>query len=324
MRLPLEIVIHILKFTCDGGDPRQTRAVLRNCSLVSKDWSFISQELLYRDVTLTNEIAFAAFETATCSSSPRSRILARAVQRLHCVLDDKQPGGLTQAMFTRAILRCPNLSTLSVAMYGPKAHVRAMGDGRSDSTVAKMTSAFLESTLFELYEACPAITALHFDNWTDDATAPTQLLQTMPFITSLSVGGKSPSLPSSIVGLYPCALQELRLNFQAPPSEEFLGWLLTNSKASLRSLDFQRDPSPLLLDYLIKEHHETLQSLALPSCPSKEGASLISQCCSLRALRLENVWTAPGVRRQLPHSLERLALAVDKDTPLRPVMAQLQ
>ena len=39
---------------------------------------------------------------------------------------------------------------------------------------------------------------------------------------------------------------------------------------------------------------------------------------------LENAWVAPGVRRTLPPTLERLAIAVDKETPLQPIVQAIK
>jgi len=322
MHVPIEVVIHILNLACDGEAANVNRTTLANCALVCKEWSFVAQELLFRDVKLGSETAFKSFEDAVSYDSPRGCALAGAVKQLYCIVDDKQPRGLSLQAFTKAVTSCPNLQSLHIALYS------ASADLSSPTAVEQIgrvgTTTLLDEDLMSRLRAGPRFTSLRFDNWSNDDNALIQLLHNTPFITALSISGKTPSLPSLVYQLSPCALQELRVNFQTAPSTDFFSWLLQNSKSTLRSLDFQREPSCALLEYFITEHYATLESLALPACASREAAALLSRCAQLRELRLENAWVAPGVHRELPSSLERLALAVDKDTPLQPILRAIK
>ncbi|KAI0697674.1 hypothetical protein BC835DRAFT_1337358 [Cytidiella melzeri] len=323
MHIPIEVVIHILTYAGDGEDETTKKNLLTSSALVCKDWSFAAQELLFRQVTLRSEMAFNSFQIAVHSASPRGRALASAVKRMHCIVDAKQPRGLSMNAFAKAVAMCTNLQCLHLALFSIPAssgHIAiAAGEARSTSS----TSAFSTDVLSTLRDAS-RISTLRFDNWSDDESALVQLLDSFPSVTALAISGKTPSPPSPLFEPFHCALQEVRLNFQTAPSIGFLEWLLHNSKGTLRALEFQREPSVALLEYLVTEHCDTLESLALPACASQEGVSLLARCVQLRELRLENAWVAPGVRRLLPAALERLAIAVDKETPLQPVVQAIK
>ncbi|KAI0095132.1 hypothetical protein BDY19DRAFT_988898 [Irpex rosettiformis] len=323
LHVPLEVVIHVLSYIDEDEDDGASKETLTSCALVSKHWSFAAQEYLFRRVTLRSASAFDSFAAAVRDASPRGRALASAVKRMHCIVDDKQPHSLSLSKFTQAVTLCPNLQSLHLALFSaPLASEGTVVTGNGNCS-SSPTLAFTDDVLSALRNG-PRISTLRFDNWSDDETALVQLLHNLPSVTALAVSGKTPSLPSPSLESSSCALQEIRLNFQTTPSTEFLVWLLHNSKGVLRSLEFQREPSITLLEHLVTEHCDTLESLALPACASQEGAALLERCTRLRELRLENAWVAPGVRRVLPSSLERLAIAVDKETPLQPVIQAIK
>ncbi|KAI0347865.1 hypothetical protein BDW22DRAFT_1424121 [Trametopsis cervina] len=322
MHIPLEVVIHILNLTGDD-DATTDKATMASCALVCKDWSFAAQELLFKQVTLNSEAALQSFRTAVNPSLPRGVALASAVKRLHCIVDTKQPQGLSLKAFGAAVTLCPNLQSLHLALFSPPSAPSVAGDASQLARSVPNNVVFGADVLSALRTG-PRITSLRFDNWSNDDSALAQLLDNMPAVTSLSISGKTPSLPSPQSEPFSSALQELRLNFQTAPSTDFLRWLLYNSATTLRALEFQREPSIALLDYLVMDHCESLESLVLPACASQEGTALLARCSQLRELRLENAWVAPGVRRELPATLERLALAVDKDTPLQPVVQAIK
>jgi hypothetical protein len=255
--------------------------------------------------------------------SPRGRALASAVKHMHCIVDAKQPRGLSLEAFTEAVGLCPNLHSLHFALFGTVTNSGSPVTAEHSHRSKLVTLALRADTLSVLRNA-PRISALRFDNWSDDEHALVQLLEYFPSVTSLAISGRTPSVSSPVLEPLSCALQELRLNFQTAPSAEFLEWLLHSSQGTLRALEFQREPSIALLEYLIARHCGTLESLALPACASQEGAGLLARCVQLRELRLENAWVAPGVRRVLPPTLERLAIAVDKETPLQPIVQAIK
>lgn len=325
MHIPTEIVIHILKYTGDSEDDASNKETLANCALVCRDWSFVAQQLLFRQVTIRSQKAYNSFATAVHDSSLRSRALACAVKRMHCIVDNKHPHGLTLKAFAGAVNMCPNLESLHLALFSSSAQSE---QGAVAATIDRSTSATSVFSMDELSALCNGsrhgISTLRFDNWSDDGNALVRLLDYFPSVTALAISGKTPLLPSSTPQPFACALQEVQMNFQTAPSTDFLEWLLHNSKGTLRALEFQREPSAALLEYLIADHCETLESLALPACASQEGADLLARCVQLRELRLENAWVAPGVRRVLPPTLERLAIALDKETPLHPVVQAIK
>lgn len=321
--VPIEVVIQILSHIGESEDDGAVKETLTSCALVCKDWAFAAQELLFRRVTLRSEDAFDSFATAVRDTSPRGRALAATVKRMHCIVDDKQPRSLSMKAFTQAITLCPNLQSLHLALFSTPMPSRGVA-GMNPADRSFPSALVFDDNVLSALRNGPRISTLRFDNWSNDETALVQLLQNLPSVTALAISGKTPSLPPSLLEPLHCTLQEVRLNFQTTPASEFLEWLLQNSKGVLRALEFQREPSIALLEYLISEHCDTLESLALPACASQEGAALLARCIRLRELHLENAWVAPGVRRVLPSTLERLALAVDKETPLQPVVQAIK
>lgn len=301
--LPAELVVQILEAT--QADARDART-LSSCSLVCKDWAAVAQRLLFKRVSLTTASALDGFVAAVNPSTPRGRMLSGAVHRLQCTLDAKQPTGIAQAAFAHAVSLCPRLAALDVSLY-PSGDAQDKPDGF-----------ILDEQTLAVLRTGPRVAALHLNNWTNDAHVLPQLLDAYPELSSLSLSGTTPTLQTST--LPPCTLRSLRLNFQSSPSIEFTKWLLRGSSGTLRSLEFTRTPSCELFDYLLTEHCESLESLSLPTCASAEGTLGVVQCMRLRELYLENLWTSQGVVRPFPVSMERLAFAVSKNTPLQTVV----
>jgi len=321
--VPLEIVMNILEtaYYNDANEPDVE--LLKSCALVSKDWSFISQKLLFRHVTLRSQPAYIAFQEAVDRSTARGRMLGDAVVRMRVVLDHNQPYRLAQRSFARAVTLCPNLYELNVALFGEGAPGQDVVGSPDAARMQRHAPAFDDRTL-SLLRSGPRISALQFSNWSDNCTSLSQLLDIWPCLKSLIISGTAPQLTSESLGPFPCALEELRMNFQTSPSVDFLQWLLHNSASTLRVLDFERDPSPEVLDFLTSEYGSTLQSLALPSCGSFESVKAVHTCGSLREFKMESAWATPALYKALPFTLEHLAVGIDADTPLQHVVGAIR
>ncbi|KAJ7103203.1 hypothetical protein B0H15DRAFT_811396 [Mycena belliarum] len=318
--LPLEIVLHIIEEThCDDRDLDVRADFLKQCALVCRDWSAPAQKLLFSAVSLRSQMACAAFIAAVERATPRGRMLGDAVLRLRVVLDHNQPFGVSQHAFAHAVTACPNLAQLNLALYGCASPGKDLVGLPDLLRMRRPAPSFDESTL-ALLRAGPPIATLQFSNWSENRHSITQLLDVWPSLKSLTVSGTPPQLPSASLRAFPCALEELRMNFQTSPSVDFMKWLLHNSAASLRVLEFAREPTPELLEYLVDAHRETLRSLSLPSCTSHAQARAVAKCQGLRELRIENPWTTPMLYKSLPTGLQHLALAVDQDTGLHPIL----
>ncbi|KAJ7459079.1 hypothetical protein B0H11DRAFT_2060336 [Mycena galericulata] len=312
--LPLEVVLNIIE-NAEHHDPH----FLKQCALVCRDWSVPAQKLLFSSVSLATQNASLAFLAAVDPATPRGRMLAASVRRIRVVLDHNQPFGLSQHSFAHAVTACPNLFELDLALYGcasPGQDVVGLPDVLR---MRRPAPSFDESTL-DLLKAGPRITALRFSNWSENQHSITQLLDVWPSLKALTVSGTPPKLPSASLGPFPCALEELRMNFQTSPSVDFMKWLLHNSSSSLRVLELEREPSVELLDYLVDAHRETLRSLALAACTSHDHAQAVHRCEQLRELRIENPWVTPLLYKRLSAGLEHVALAVDQDTGLQSVL----
>ena len=308
--VPAEIVVAILEAAYATGNTINDTKTLASCALVCKDWSIIAQRILFRNVSLSSEPQLEGFMAALDRSTPRGRVLAQTVDSLHCVVDTKQPRGISQDAFARAVLHCPNLSALSLAVYG------------GSVTRAKASSLFFDDDTLSLLQTGPRVTALRFDNWSDDAYALSRLLEAFPRVRNLAIAGTVPALYAPAEVPAACALDRLEMNFQNSPSIEFVQWLLDSS--TLRALDCKRSPAPQLLEYILRTHGETLESLSLPSCASCECADALSRCVRLQELRLEDLWTASNAHLEVPSGLARLAFALRKDSALDAVVAAVR
>lgn len=319
VHMPMELVLAILEAAYYDNDLQPNDKLLKDCALVCRDWSTPAQRLLFRSVSLRTHTAYLAFQDAVDRSTERGCMLGDSVVRMRAVLDHNQPYRLSPRSFAHAVTLCPNLYELNIALYG-------CGDPGQDiigapdvSRMRRPAPSFDEETL-TLLKSGPKITALQFSNWSENQQSITQLLDVWPTLKSLVVSGTPPQLPSVSSAPFPCALDELRMNFQSPPSIDFMKWLLHNSTDTLRILELEREPSSEMLDYLVDAHGATLQSLALPACGSHEHALAVQKCQQLREIKIENPWASPMVYRKLPDVLQHVALGLDRDTALQPVL----
>ncbi|CDO77261.1 hypothetical protein BN946_scf184753.g11 [Trametes cinnabarina] len=321
--IPMEIVMTILESAYENEEIRSYNALLKNCSLVCKDWSYAAQKLLFRHVSLSKQTAYIAFQEAVDRTTARGRSLGDAVLRMKVVLDQNQPYRLSHRSFARAVSLCPNLYELSVSLFGeggPGLDIVGLPDA---SRMKRSAPSFDQRTL-SILRAGPRISALQFCNWSDNSSSLLQLLDVWPTLSSLDISGTTPQLDSDNVQPFPCALRELRMNFQASPSMEFMRWLLHNSTGRLRVLDLAREPSPDLLEYLVSEHGAALESLGLPTCGTREGAAAVRRCAGLRELKIEGAWASPMLYKTLPGGLQHLAFGVDSDSALQPVVQAIR
>ncbi|RDB29613.1 hypothetical protein Hypma_016112 [Hypsizygus marmoreus] len=318
VRLPLEVVLSIIEAAYyDNNQPDES--LLKQCSLVCRAWSGPAQKLLFSHVTLRTETACDSFRDAVDRSTARGRGLGDAVTRLRVVMDHNQPFGITQHSFGDAVTLCPNLYELNLALYGCAAPGEDVVGVPDVSRMRRPAPSFDETTL-TLLRSGPKISALQFSNWSENQYSITQLLDVWPSLKSLAISGTPPQPPSPVLEPFACSLEELRMNFQTPPSLEFVSWLLHNSSETLRVLEFEREPSTQLLEHLINEHHSTLVSLSLPSCPSSDLAAAVQKCRQLKDLRVEHQSVTPKLFRDLPESLEHIALGLNRNTHLQPVI----
>ncbi|KIP11105.1 hypothetical protein PHLGIDRAFT_156096 [Phlebiopsis gigantea 11061_1 CR5-6] len=321
--MPAEIVLSILDAVQVVAAPDESNRTLASCVLVCKDWSSAAQKILFRRVSLKSMPALEGFTRAVTATTPRGRMLANTVEAFECIIDAKQPRGITQLAFAHAVLQCPRLAELSLAVYGDISAASSSPRGEQRCTKASSSALLFDDEILSLLQTGPSITALRFDNWSDNAYALSQLLEAFPSITSLNIGGTAPVL-SSPTPAPPSALTQLRMRFHTSPSTEFMQWLLRSAESRLRVLEFKTPSAPQLLEDLLVEHCSTLESLALPSCASLECTTALASCTRLRALRLEDLWTASNAQHALPPALEHLAFTVDGTSALGPVIAAVE
>ncbi|TFK26763.1 hypothetical protein FA15DRAFT_636861 [Coprinopsis marcescibilis] len=304
--MPLELILLIIEASYDHRHP--DISLLKACSLVSRDWSLSVQKLLFRRVTLQNQQAFDAFSWAVNPATERGAILGSAVRDLCVVVDYSQPAYLHQRAMGLAVSLCPNLQELDLSVYGQ------VGSPR----LCRQAPAFDPETL-DLLRSGPKITSLSFSNWSENQDCLFQLLDVWPSIRSLSMSGTSAHLPPQLPP-FKASLEQLRINFQTPPSMEFMAWLLHHSVGSLRTATFERDPCPDLVHFIINSFASTLCSLSIPNCNSPDVTKNLQRCEKLRFIRMDQPQINPVVYKSLPASVSHLALGVDRDTPLQPVI----
>ncbi|KZT22622.1 hypothetical protein NEOLEDRAFT_1157641 [Neolentinus lepideus HHB14362 ss-1] len=329
VHLPVEIIMHILEAGYFSDEFKPDDQLLRNCALVCRVWSGPAQKLLFRSVTLRDQLAFDSFKLAIDSSSDKGTMLADSVVRMRVVLDHNQPGHLSETSFARAVASCPKLYELGLFIYGrgPSGGCSGIGndvrDSIVDSTLSRPSPSFSRNTLSRL-RLGPRIAALQYGSSCADDEYLFQLLDVWPSVRSLEVRGVPPQLPATASISYSGALEELHMNFQSKPSTDFMNWLLQNSGRSMRILDLEREPSNDLLEHLVGRHASTLESLALPSCCSRESAAVVGQCEKLKEFRVEHSLGTPLVYKMLPEGIQHVALGVDRDTPLEAVLSMVK
>ncbi|OBZ68628.1 hypothetical protein A0H81_11471 [Grifola frondosa] len=298
--IPIEIVINILEAGYYTDNLESDDALLTNCALVCKDWSYVAQKLLFRHVTLRTQTASYA----------------------RCIRPQSAVPSLS-TFLRRAVTLCPNLYEVHLALYGEGAPGQDIVGSPDASRMKRPAPSFDERTL-ALLRSGPRISALQFSNWSDNSSSLLQLLDVWPELMSLDVSGTPPQLPNASLPPSPCALTELRTNFQVAPSVEFMQWLLHNSANTLRVLDLAREPSPDMLEFLASEYGAGLHSLALPACGTHDSAAAVRKCTQLRELKLESAWASPVLYKALPETLQHLAIGVGSDTPLQPVLQMIK
>jgi hypothetical protein len=314
--LPLELVILIIEFACFDAF-KVNEDLLRRCALVCRAWSHPAQKLLFSRVTLRTRSACDSFLAAVIRSTKHGRMLGDAVTRLKVVLDYNHPSGLPQHSFGDAFILCPNLYELNLALYGCATAGENMV-GLSDNERLRRPAPAIDDHTLSLLKSGPRITALHFSNWSENQYFFIQLLNIWPTLESLVISGTTPQAPPSIAEPLACSLKQLRMNFQTSPSIHFMDWLLHNSSHTLRILGFDREPSLQFLDHLVDTHGKHLRSLSLPSCPSHQHTSTVQKCPQLRELCIENF--AQCVYRKVSGTLEHIALGLDRNTILQPII----
>ncbi|EAU92365.1 hypothetical protein CC1G_00584 [Coprinopsis cinerea okayama7 len=318
VHMPLELILQIIEASYDRGHP--DISLLKACSLVCREWSVAVQKLLFRKVVLQTLPAFQSFSRAINPSTERGSILGSAVRELRVVVDYSQPSYLHQHAMARAVTMCPNLQELDLSLYG---FAEPSGDQEEGSQngprLRRRAPCFDEQTL-TLLRSGPQITSLSFSNWSENHECIFQLLDVWPSLQSLSMSGTSPHLPSQSSLSYSGALEQLRMNFQTPPSMEFMNWLLHHSTDSLRGVTLERDPCPDLVDFIMDSFTPSLRSLTIPNCTSSDMARRLEKCDGLRFLRMDQPQVNPLVYKSLPASINHLAFGVDRDTPLQPVI----
>ncbi|CAK5264437.1 unnamed protein product [Mycena citricolor] len=316
-RLPLELVLCIMEDASDG-EGFEHAALLRQCALVCRDWSLPAQKLLFRTVHLVTEDACASFLSAVHPRTAAGRVLGESVTQLRVVLDYNQPKGLSETSFAHAVCACPNLLSLDLSVYGSTFPGKE-STGVADVLRVRRSSPSFEEKTLECLKAGPRIRALQLSNWSENHESVLRLFEVWPELISLALSG---STPTDAPGCWPPSqLRELRMNFQASPSIDFVQWLLQDSVLDV--LELTRDVSPEVMDFLLDTQGQTLHSLALPACSTAVQVQTVQRCPDLRSLRTDQPRAAavlfkPGY---FPSGLRRIALALDHDgTFLQPLL----
>ncbi|TCD67890.1 hypothetical protein EIP91_011824 [Steccherinum ochraceum] len=317
--IPDEIVLRILESAYDPQDLPSSQSFLASCALVNRDWSVLSQKLLFRHITLRSQASFHSLTDALNPSTARGQMLADAVTGLRVVMDHNQPNAVSPTSFAHIVSLCPRLQELDLSLFG-----RGLPghDEVGSPALARMrrTGPLLDEKTLAVLRSGASITRLAFSNWTDDASTLSQLLHVWPSVHTLAITGSPPAMPPQASPAFPCALQDLRINCQRAPSFEFLKWLLQNSTGTLRRVQADRESCAEVLSRVVREHQSSIQSVSLPTCTTREAASSLMQCCDLRQLRVEDARVIMVVCDTLPLSLEHIAFGVHRCTEMKPLL----
>ncbi|KAH8119758.1 hypothetical protein DFH11DRAFT_1685268 [Phellopilus nigrolimitatus] len=317
--IPAEIILAILEAAYYDDNLEPDTQFLANCAIVCKSWSAPSQSLLFRHVFLRSSSAFSSFRSAVGRCTSRARALADVVVRLRITLDYNHPDQLSHRALALAVRLCPNLYELDISLYGCGVPVLDPAGAAGAFRVFRAAPSFDAVTLALLREG-PRIRSLRLANWSDNDQLAVQLLwDVWPSLTAVALKGTPPRMPAADDEPwmpFNCNLSELRLSFQTSPKMDFVKWLLSSSIRSLRCLELEREPSMELLNVLLHQHGSSLESLSIPSCTSRGQASAVQSCERLREIRIESAMISPLLLKQLPDTLEHLAFALSRDTPL--------
>ncbi|KAF9011185.1 hypothetical protein BDQ17DRAFT_1397103 [Cyathus striatus] len=307
--IPLEVVLSIIEAAYYDDDLEPNTVFLRSCALVCRSWSTAAQKLLYSQVTLRSQKAFESFAMAVNRSTKRGRVLADAVVRMKVVLDHNQPFAIHHHSFGLAVTMCPNLYELSLSLYGCAAPGEDIVGAPDIARMQRPAPSFDEHTL-SLLKSGPQFLL---------SKSIIQLLDVWSSLKALHISGTPPRLPSPASEPFPCALEELRLNFQTSPSVDFMKWLLHNSAASLRILELEREPTAHLLEYLADSHGSSLQSLRFPLRISR-SCSRSTKVQKPSRSRDRKRFSAGFCFQESAQHVEHVAIGVDADTVLQPVV----
>ncbi|PPQ83158.1 hypothetical protein CVT24_002385 [Panaeolus cyanescens] len=318
-QLPLELIFTIMDLASTDLSQDQRNTLLSSCALTCRAWSLMAQKLLFSSVRLSSQRAFDSFMGAVDPSVTHARLLGEAVRELSVVLDHNQPSGLHQQSFAMAVTQCPNLRHVSISLYGCAEPGEDVIGAADTARLRRLAPSFDETTLALLHSG-PQVSSLHFDNWSENKDSVYQLLQVWTGLNTLSIGGTPPQPLQESPVPFPCALENLYLNFQSSPSVEFLKWLLHNSSDSLRTLNLKRDPSNHVFDFLMEAYGSNLCSVSLPGYGTLEHSKSLQNCHQLRALWTENPSCLSTLYKHLPKSIEHVSFRLDRDAPLNSIL----
>ena len=313
--LPLELVLSIIELAC-YDNATADESLLKQCALVCRAWSAPAQRLLFSNVTLRTKPACDAFSGAIDRSTEHGRMLGDAVTRLRVVVDNNQPLGISQHVFAKTVAACPNLYELNLSLHGCGAPGQDFIGTPDMARLCCEVPSFDDETLALLRDG-PKITALEFNNWTENQASVTQLLDVWPSLRALSMSGTPPQPPSPLLVPFACSLEQVRMNFQKTPSADFVNWLLHNSMDSLRILELDREPSIHLLQHLTSTHGASLHSLSLPLCSTSEQVLAVQRCEELKELRVEHPVTSPQLFKAIPQGVHHIALGLSRSSHLQ-------
>jgi len=312
IEMPLELILSIIEAACVGSSEKERLRILRSCSLVCRLWSTVSQQLLFSRIVLGSQCAFDAFAAVLDNSTIHGQFLRYSVTSIRVVFNSGQQSCLGREKFQQILDICPNVRELSVSLFGPSRKSSPSDASPCVEPLKATTPASLQTSRF--------LTSLHINSWQDeDESYLLHLLSLSPRLTTLSLGGKSPPSSFPPATAIPFALSELRLSYQTSPSVSFVKWLLSNSMETLSAVTFCRDPWPDVLEYLTTYHGHLLQSLSLRS---PIHMSVLNRCSQLNEFRTSSPITpsCSSILKQLPPTLRKLSLAIERDTPLSSVI----
>ena len=227
-------------------------------------------------------------------------ILRRSVIELNVIIDFSQPGGLTFAKFSHLVSLCPNLRKIGISVFGMQSQ-RVVTEGVPDRWPMRRLAPPVPDEVLEELRAAPNaqnISELRVHDWSDDSRILTQLLGVWPHITYLKVAGKLPPTSrggnstsfASTLDTAPCALEMLSLNSATgtESAADFVKWLLTGSRQTLRRLEFLQEPSTKLLEDIFARSTFPLDSVSLPSCACPAVGQIIRDRLGPTSVRVFN------------------------------------
>lgn len=269
MDVPPELVMQILEHAYYDANGQPDRRTLCACALLCTSWSSVAQALLLRHVRVPGSKARSDLQTVPrpifLTGSERAQMLASHVRRAEITVEDTDD----EVTLVELIYHCCHLYELTLRINGVHAFSLSTVEALGKPVVTERLTPIRSLALLSCGIQSPILY---------------QLLMIWPAIRFLRLGTELAAAPPRY-STFEGSLYELSL--LRTPCVEGMGWLLSNSRETLRILECHVAPEGAHRDILAKH---TPHLLSLRFFRHTRGVpTLLRQCNSLREVMFTQV-----------------------------------